>query len=113
MIDNENYFIIHAPRQSGKTTFIKTLASKINSDGNYYALFCSLASLRGTADTKKAMDSIADLINVALKKSHIHPLKVLAFPDDAIPESGEAVKIGIMLNRLSVSLDRDLTVFFR
>jgi hypothetical protein len=112
MIDKKNYFILHSPRQSGKTTFVKTMVSKINSDGNYYALYCSLSTLRTVEAKKEAMDTIADLINVALKKSNIPPLKALAYPDDAIPESGEAVKIGIMLNRLSVSLDRDLVVFF-
>jgi hypothetical protein len=112
MIDKENYFILHAPRQSGKTTFIKTLANKINSDGNYYALYCSLASLQVVADTKKAIDTIADLINEVLNNSDIPSLNSLAYPDDAIPQSGEAVKIKKMLKRLCVNLDRDLIVFF-
>ena len=30
LINEENYFIIHAARQSGKTTLLKELARKIN-----------------------------------------------------------------------------------
>jgi ABC-type multidrug transport system ATPase subunit len=33
MIDSENYFILHAPRQSGKTTFIRALTDKVNKEG--------------------------------------------------------------------------------
>jgi predicted AAA+ superfamily ATPase len=46
MITNESYFILHAPRQSGKTTFINILSDKINNDGQKYVLYCSLATLR-------------------------------------------------------------------
>jgi hypothetical protein len=112
MIDNEYYFILHAPRQSGKTTFLKALVSKINSESNYYALYCSLSPSGGIADTKKAMDTIAFLINDALKASGLPPLKSLAYPEGRIPRSHEAGKIRIMLRRLSVNLDRDLVVFF-
>jgi hypothetical protein len=112
MIDKKNYFILHAPRQSGKTTFLLSLVDKINSDGTYYALYCSLSSLGDIKAKKEAMDSIAELINSALKKSDIPPFNALAYSDDPISESGAVVKIGNMLNRLSVSLDRDLIVFF-
>ncbi|MDR3204020.1 MAG: ATP-binding protein, partial [Deltaproteobacteria bacterium] len=45
MIERKFYFILHAPRQSGKTTFIKFLTDKINAQGQRYALSCSLAGL--------------------------------------------------------------------
>jgi predicted AAA+ superfamily ATPase len=46
MIEGKSYFILHAPRQSGKTTFINCLTDKINNSGEMYALNCSLATLR-------------------------------------------------------------------
>ncbi|MDR1083630.1 MAG: hypothetical protein LBP22_01945 [Deltaproteobacteria bacterium] len=88
MIDKKNYFILNALRQSGKTTFIKTLANKINSDGNYYALVCSPAHLGDVKAKKEAMDSIAELISSALKKSDIPSFNALAYSDDPISESG-------------------------
>lgn len=34
MIDQHSYFIIHAPRQTGKTTLITELAQKLTASGN-------------------------------------------------------------------------------
>ncbi|MDR1298261.1 MAG: ATP-binding protein, partial [Deltaproteobacteria bacterium] len=45
MIEAKQYFILHAPRQSGKTTYLQFLAAKINSEDKFYAINCSLASL--------------------------------------------------------------------
>ncbi|MFW5700345.1 MAG: hypothetical protein ACOCWM_01540, partial [Cyclobacteriaceae bacterium] len=30
LIDNEQYFVIHAPRQTGKTTLLKSLVKQLN-----------------------------------------------------------------------------------
>jgi hypothetical protein len=61
------------------------LTGKINSDGKYYALNCSLASLKNVKDESKAMNRIADLINDSVQLCKEPPLKALAYPDDAIP----------------------------
>jgi len=45
LIERENYFVIHAARQSGKTTLLWELVNKINAEGKYYALYCSLEGL--------------------------------------------------------------------
>ncbi|MDR1054175.1 MAG: hypothetical protein LBL39_08365, partial [Planctomycetaceae bacterium] len=42
LIDDEQYFVIHAARQSGKTTYLQDLANRLNAEGKYYALYCSL-----------------------------------------------------------------------
>lgn len=41
LIKEELYFTIHAPRQTGKTTYLYALAKKLNSEGNYIALVVS------------------------------------------------------------------------
>ena len=33
LINNESYFVIHAPRQSGKTTYLHALTKKLNQEG--------------------------------------------------------------------------------
>jgi len=38
------YFLIHAPRQTGKTTFLHALAHRLNKEGNYVSVVCSLES---------------------------------------------------------------------
>lgn len=44
LIEAEQYFVIHAPRQTGKTTFLHALAHRLNKEGNYVATVCSLES---------------------------------------------------------------------
>lgn len=41
LIDEELYFAIHAPRQTGKTTYLYALAQKLNAEGKYIALVVS------------------------------------------------------------------------
>ena len=38
LIDQQNYFVIHAPRQVGKTTAMLTLAQELTASGEYTAL---------------------------------------------------------------------------
>jgi len=44
LIEAEQYFLIHAPRQTGKTTFLHSLAHRLNHEGKYVATVCSLES---------------------------------------------------------------------
>ena len=44
LIEAEQYFLIHAPRQTGKTTFLHALAHRLNREGKYVATVCSLES---------------------------------------------------------------------
>lgn len=41
LIDRELYFVVHAPRQSGKTTLFRTLAPALTESGRYAALLAS------------------------------------------------------------------------
>ncbi|MEL6354904.1 MAG: ATP-binding protein [Cyanobacteria bacterium J06627_28] len=42
LIEREGYFVIHAPRQTGKTTAMLTLAQALTSEGEYAALMVSV-----------------------------------------------------------------------
>ncbi len=44
LIDQKSYFVIHAPRQTGKTTLIKTMAAELNVEGQYTGIFVSMES---------------------------------------------------------------------
>jgi predicted AAA+ superfamily ATPase len=45
------YFLIHAPRQTGKTTFLHALAHRLNKEGNFIAVVCSMESAGYTSIT--------------------------------------------------------------
>ncbi|MDR3154538.1 MAG: AAA family ATPase [Deltaproteobacteria bacterium] len=113
MIEGEFYFILHAPRQSGKTTFLDNLTDTINNSGNMYALYCSLASLRPVKDRAEAIITIASEINEAMRTSNVGIIRQKAFQYDSLPGmAAPNLKVKIMLNRLCQELDRDLAVFF-
>jgi DNA polymerase III delta prime subunit len=42
LIDKEQYFILHAPRQTGKTTLLHALAHRINKEGQYISCVMSV-----------------------------------------------------------------------
>jgi hypothetical protein len=42
LIGQRNYFVIHAPRQTGKTTAMLTLAQELTTSGKYTAVLLSL-----------------------------------------------------------------------
>lgn len=42
LISQRGYFVIHAPRQTGKTTAMLTLAQQLTAQGKYAALMVSV-----------------------------------------------------------------------
>jgi hypothetical protein len=113
MIDGKYYFILHSPRQSGKTTYLTSLTEQINSEGKYFALNCALHSLRVTDDYLLAMDLVVAEINASLRQSGVDELKRLAYSfNSEIYMSDHNTKLRLMLNDICCSLDRELVVFF-
>ncbi|MDR1309204.1 MAG: hypothetical protein LBL95_04815 [Deltaproteobacteria bacterium] len=113
MIENEYYFILHAPRQTGKTTYLNFLTNKINRDGRWYALNCSLAGLRGISDRGEAMTTVVSQINVAMTRSLVTTIREKAFTYDSLPGmKAPDFKVATILNHLCRDLERDLVVFF-
>ena len=62
LVEDEEYFVIHAPRQTGKTTALKALVREINAKGEQFALYCTLETLQGATDPEKAGAAIAGLL---------------------------------------------------
>jgi hypothetical protein len=44
LIEAKQYFVLHAPRQTGKTTFLHQLAHRLNREGKYVSVVSSLES---------------------------------------------------------------------
>ena len=62
MIRRELYFVIHAPRQSGKTTALKQLVRDINGAGERVAMYCSLEALQNVMKVETAIPMVISLI---------------------------------------------------
>jgi hypothetical protein len=113
LIEGEYYFVLHAPRQSGKTTFLDALTNKINSEGKYYALNCSLMALRDEQYENIAMNKFVARLNFFMEASTVIAIKEKAYNYDLLPGMQNSVsKISILLNHLCEDLDKELVIFF-
>jgi len=58
LIDNERYFILHAPRQTGKTSSMTQIAKHLNSEGKYIAVYINVESAQAVRDDVEATNRI-------------------------------------------------------
>jgi hypothetical protein len=115
LVDREQYFVLHAPRQSGKTTVMMAFVKELNESGSYYALYCTLEELRLVTDEDKAARMIIGLLYQSLEISSVLALKK-ASEEDFLAEFmtnpafiGSPIKT--CLRVLSDILDKDLIIF--
>jgi hypothetical protein len=116
LIDGEDYFILHAPRQSGKTTAVKAFVDKLNADGSVYAMYCSLQQLQGIIDAKMGILDIVGILDRVLSFSQVDAFKK-AISDGFL--AGRSAMPGynvspllVWLTLLCSRLDKDLVIFF-
>jgi type II secretory pathway predicted ATPase ExeA len=76
IIDMKQYFVIHAARQSGKTTYLKELTRQLNDEGKYYAFYCTLERLQEVFDMKEGIPAIVKTLESQIIKTN------LPFKDD-------------------------------
>jgi hypothetical protein len=62
LIDSQNYFVLHAPRQTGKTTFLYAMMHQLNSEGRYTALQVNIQPAASGRDPEHAMQIAATCI---------------------------------------------------
>jgi hypothetical protein len=116
LIDTEQYFFLHAPRQSGKTTTVLAVVDEVNSRGSHYAMYCSLEGLRELDDTDQAMKLLGIYLARALQTSTVEALKEVAKSDflaeiRSLPDFS-AIPALLFFTALSARLDKGLVVFF-
>ena len=58
LIDDKRYFIIHAPRQTGKTTVIRALAHDITREGKYIGLYINVESAQAVRNDVERSNAI-------------------------------------------------------
>jgi hypothetical protein len=71
LVDDGHYFVIHAARQSGKTTLLKELTRQINARGEHYALYCSLEGIQDINESKEGIPVIVRTIKAELNDNEM------------------------------------------
>jgi hypothetical protein len=109
LIDMKQYFVIHAARQSGKTTYLKDLTDRINATGKYYTLYCTLEGMQGITDSEKGIPEIVRILKTFLKYSTLPHKQEFAL--DADYEDYTNV-LRVSLTDYCMLLDKPLVIFF-
>ena len=67
-IVDELYWVLHAPRQTGKTTFLQSWMREINSGGKHVACYVTVERCQGVEDPAIAIPAICDAIKEAAEE---------------------------------------------
>jgi hypothetical protein len=63
LIDSERYFVLHAPRQTGKTSALLSMMHVLNDSGNYACAYANIEGAQGArGDSVKGIAAICDAI---------------------------------------------------
>jgi hypothetical protein len=109
LAEDKQYFVIHAPRQSGKTTLLKSLTREIDAQGHFHALYCSLESLQGVSNVEEGARGIYAELRLAAWKSPLPAFRA-AWPESVYPAANTLVNE--TLTQFSAALDKPLILFF-
>jgi hypothetical protein len=109
LIEQKQYFVIHAARQSGKTTLLLELVQQLNEIGDYYTLYCSLETVQGIPDAKEGISAIIRILKTRVK---FHPtLRNYPFAEQ-VNYADFNVALLETLTYFSEALDKPLIILF-
>ena len=112
LITKQQYFVIHAQRQCGKTTAFLTLAREINAKGEKVALYLTVESVQTFTDPDKAMPEIATQIRLAATlEPTLEGLVDKKYLLDAIDGESTTSVVKLMLSAVARRCGKPLVVF--
>ena len=109
LIADKQYFVIHAARQSGKTTLLMEMTRKVNEEGKYHALYCSLENAQAVTEAATGIPVIINSIKNALSGYALPNAR--SFKKD-IDISDYFNALQAALTEYCRSLDKPLVLFF-
>lgn len=96
LIEKEKYFVLHAPRQTGKTTAIQELVRRLNSIGKYSAIYLNIEVAQAARNqVEKALLSIFSALQSAIQTWLGDEKAILAHLNDYL-----TLKIPVTMNSL-------------
>lgn len=115
LIENREYFVLHAPRQSGKTTAIKEFARFLNSQGIYNSLYINVEAAQAARDsTKEGLRSILDSLRTAIEDQLPQEKETLDFLKQMIAEGSSLLTlnaVGSALRALAMHSSKPIVLF--
>ena len=105
LIDSQNYFVLHAARQIGKTTSVMALARELTEEGRYAAIVLSVQPASHDIDTAERL-----LLSRWRRVAEDELPPDLRPPEWPVGETGE--RINAALRAWARAIPRPLVVFF-
>jgi hypothetical protein len=93
LIDQAKYFVLHAPRQTGKTPVLLALMDYLNQEGRFIALYANLeAAQAARGDVRQGMAHVCQTLGARardyLGDPHLAALAEEVPPGTSIPTTG-------------------------
>ena len=108
LIDEKLYFVVHAPRQAGKTTSLRALATRLTEDGVYAALHTSCETGQLVhPDLEASMDGILS----ALHLNAVQDLPAELRPPATVPSQPVTTRLLDLLSRWAEICPRPVVLF--
>jgi hypothetical protein len=108
LIDESQYFVVHAPRQTGKTTVLEVLASQLTLEGTYTALRLSCEQGQPFGNDIAKVEAV--ILHSLLKACNNHLPAELRCPEPPVAPVGS--QINAALTNWAQKSPRPLVLFF-
>ena len=109
LIRQQRYFVLHAPRQTGKTTCMLALRDYLNKEGDYIAVYANVEGGQGSRNdvqsvVKSTIDTLAEEFRGVIRNDT--PLQIR----DEVQLVGKDTMLSTYLRRLSETLPKPIVL---
>ncbi|MCR4919113.1 MAG: ATP-binding protein [Prevotella sp.] len=110
LIRQQKYFVLHAPRQTGKTSCLLALRDYLNSHGDYIAVYANVEGGQASRNNvksvvKSTVDTLAEQVRLVVRDVTAKKVR------DSVQDEGEDSMLSTFLRRLSEALPKPLVLF--
>ena len=110
LIDREKYFIMHAPRQTGKTSCMLALRDYLNKKGKYHCVYANFESAQ-TARNDVLEGMYAILAELKDRIEDVLDIKIPFTTNEIIKNTGASKALNGYLRAVTQLLDKPLILF--
>ena len=110
LIRQEKYFVLHAPRQTGKTSCMLALRDYLNKHGEYIAVYANVEGGQASRNNvpsvvKSTVDTLAEEVRLITRDGTAKAIR------DSVQDEGPDAMLSTFLRKLSESLPKPLVLF--
>jgi len=110
LIRQQRYFVLHAPRQTGKTSCLLALRDYLNKQGDYIAVYANVEGGQASRNdvqsvVKSTVDTLAEETSGIIDSNL--PLEIA----ESVENTGKDAMLSTFLRRLAIRMPRPLVIF--